>query len=427
MVAVRTMTGLATLLMAATAVAGVFGSDKTETEWTFGGHNKYQYIQTRVPGDSIFRDLSGSSLQDYKLTVRLKAKVRRGRWDFNTHVQFIGLYSDKLSVSRKLPLSVLPAGGSINDKRRGFNLTHAFTDEGARATLVRVDRFSVGYTGARAVVRFGRQAISWGNGLLYTPMDIFNPFDPAMVDKEYKNGDDMLYGQYLLASGNDIQAVAVTRRDPVSGNVQAEQSSLAVKYHGFVKGYEYDLLLSQHYRDLVVGVGGSADVGGTLWRGDLVMTDTDTKTVVTGVAGVSYSWVTGTHNWSGVLEYYYNGFGQIGGDYSVAGLATDPELLQRLARGELFNLGRHYLGASATVQITPLLSLSPNAFVNLTDPSALAQLVLSYGWKQNIQVLAALNIPVGSKGSEYGGIAAQQPDFYISTGASLFAQLAWYF
>jgi hypothetical protein len=158
-----------------------------------------------------------------------------------------------------------------------------------------------------------------------------------------------------------------------------------------------------------------------------VWTDTDSGSVLTAVAGTSYSWVTGQRNWTGALEYYYNGYGQAGGDYSAEGLAANPALLQRLARGEVFNLGRHYAGASATVEVTPLLILGPNIFVNLTDPSALAQLVMTYDWKQDLQILAALNIPIGSKGSEYGGIESQQPGLFVSTGPSLFAQLAWYF
>jgi hypothetical protein len=42
-------------------------------------------------------------------------------------------------------------------------------------------------------------------------------------------------------------------------------------------------------------------------------------------------------------------------------------------------------------------------------------------------VLGALNIPIGSDGSEYGGIAAPVDGLYFSTGPSLFVQLAWYF
>ena len=314
------------------------------TEWAFAGNSKYQYIHTRIPENSVLQSISGNSLQDHNLEVRLQASARRDKWDFDTHLQFITAYSDTLDGLRDQPQIIFPGAGVINDDRRWFDLTHEFHNEGKNVTLLRLDRVSLAYTGEKTVIRFGRQAISWGNGLLFTPMDIFNPFDPAAVDKEYKTGDDMLYGQYLLNSGNDLQVVAVVRRNPLNGDVERDVSSLAVKYHGFVGGSEYDLLLSEHYGDAVFGLGASTDLGGAIWRGDLVWTDTATTSVLSSVLGVSYSWIAGARNWTGFLEYYYNGFGQSDGDYSAAALADNPELLQRLARGELFNLGRHYLG-----------------------------------------------------------------------------------
>lgn len=397
------------------------------TEWTFGGHGKYQYIHTRIPENSVLQSIGDNSLQDHNLEVRLTASARHDKWAFDTHLQFITVYSDTLDGLREQPQIIFPGAGVINDDRRWFDLTHEFHNRGKNVTLLRLDRVSLAYTGEKTVIRFGRQAISWGNGLLFTPMDILNPFDPAAVDKEYKTGDDMLYGQYLLNSGNDLQVVAVVRRNPLNGDVERDVASLAVKYHGFLGGSEYDLLLSEHYGDAVIGLGASTDFGGAIWRGDLVWTDTATTSVLSSVVGVSYSWIAGARNWTGFLEYYYNGFGQSDGDYSTTALADNPGLLERLARGELFNLGRHYLGVSVTVELSPLLNLTPNAFINIGDPSALAQLVLSYDWKQDIQLLAALNLPIGPDGSEYGGIETDRPDLYVSTGPSIFAQLAWYF
>jgi len=407
--------------------------DGLNTDWAFDGHSKFQYIYTSIPDDSILQDISGDSLEDYNFELRFKVAARRDRWDGKAHFQFITVHSDSLSAAQEFPFPGSPGAGIINDKRRWFDLTYVIHNEGRNATLARLDRLSLGYTGDRAVVRFGRQAVSWGNGLLYTPMDIFNPFDPTAVDKEYKTGDDMLYGQYLLNDGSDIQAVAVVRRDLISGDVAADASSMAIKYHGFAGNYEYDLLLAEHYDDPVIGFGGSADIGGAVWRGDLVWTNTgshsrsEDDSVFSAVVGSSYSWVARGKNWTGAMEYYYNGFGQAAGDYSVQDLASNPELLKRLERGEVFNLGRHYLGISTTVELTPLLVLGPNVFINLGDPSALAQLVLNYDWKQDLQLLAALNLPIGPNGSEYGGIESGQPGLYVSTGASLFAQLAWYF
>jgi hypothetical protein len=135
----------------------------------------------------------------------------------------------------------------------------------------------------------------------------------------------------------------------------------------------------------------------------------------------------GGKNWSGVLDFDRNGFGQKNGRYAPADLAANPDLLLRLERGEVFSLARNYLAASATIEMTPLFLLIPNFFINLDDPSMLAQLVVTWDWKQDLQVLAALNVPVGPPGSEYGGIESGIEDRFFSSGPSLFAQLAWYF
>ena len=281
-------------------------------------------------------------------------------------------------------------------------------------------------TSTNAVARVGRQAVSWGNGLIYTPMDFFNPFDPAAVDKEYKTGDDMLYGQYLRQNGDDFQAVWVVRRD-INGDVSSDVNSIAAKYHGFAGEKEYDLLIATHFDDNIVGVGGISNAGGAVWRGDITLTDTQTDNVFSLVTSLSYSWVSWEKNVSGILEYFYNGFGIDDGNYSPAALANNPDLVERIVRGELFTLGRHYVVASAMIEITPLWLLTPNAFVNLSDGSMLAQLVSSYDIKQDWQLLAALGIPVGPAGTEFGGIESGVPGKTFSTGLNLFAQLAWYF
>jgi hypothetical protein len=396
-------------------------------DWTFGGHSKYQFIFLSYPENSIFRDALGSSAVDNILETRLKFSTSGERWDFKTDYQFIAIHADTLRLASALPGSALPLNNVINDDRRWWDLTYSFGDGEKSAFVHRLDRLSVGFTTDHMAWRFGRQAISWGNGMIFNPVDVFNPFDPAAVDKEYKTGDDMLYGQYLFNSGNDLQAVAIVRRDPRSGEVEKDQSSLAFKYHGFLGMNEVDLLAAEHYGDQLLGIGGIVNVGGAVLRGDLTWTQTDLDEVWSAVASLSYSWNWGGKNISGAVEYYYNGFGQDNSDYSSAALLQNPDLLKRIARGELFTLARHYAAASATIEVTPLFMLIPSVFLNIEDPSALAQLVAQYSWKQNLMLLGALNLPIGSDGTEYGGIEAPVDDMYFSSGPSLFAQLAWYF
>jgi hypothetical protein len=313
-----------------------------------------------------------------------------------------------------------------DDRTRLFDLTHVFTDSGKSAAYQRLDRMAVRYASDQLVMKFGRQAITWGNGLVYNVMDIFNPFDPAAVDKEFKTGDDMLYGQYLQSNGNDLQGVMVFRRDPFTEDLEADKSSLAIKYHHMASISEYDALVAQHYGDTLVGTGANYSIGGAVLRGDVVVTFTDDDTVPSLVTSISQSWIWGGKNVSGVAEYFYNGFGQSDGCYSFECLADNPDLLERIARGELFTLGRHYVALSAMVEITPLFLLTPNVFFSVADPSALVQVVFQNDLRENLLLWSAINFPIGGDGTEFGGAATGVPGLYLSTGPSASVQLVWY-
>ncbi len=79
------------------------------------------------------------------------------------------------------------------------------------------------------------------------------------------------------------------------------------------------------------------------------------------------------------------------------------------------------------MEVTPLLHLTPNLFLNLGDGSALVQLNLQWDLSQNWQLLGALSVPVGPGGTEFGGLESGAEDLTLSVGPSLFAQIAWYF
>ena len=399
-----------------------------ETRYELNGHVKARFIGQRFPADSIFNALSGRNALDLESDLRLNFEADRGPWSFDAAYQSFLLYGDRVEYSRLLPAELGPAFDRLpNDDQRLFDLTQVIHDEGKTALLHRLDRLSFGYAGEKAVLRVGRQAISWGNGLFFSPLDIVNPFDPTTIDTEYKAGDDMLYGQYLRDNGHDLQAAVVVRRDPVTGDVAAEQATAAIKYHGIAGNAEYDLLLAESFDDFVLGVGGNRSIGGAVWRADLVLSHNGSDTTAQLVSNLSHSWVWGGKNMSGVIEYYFNGFGQGDGRYDPASLAENPELLRRLARGEMFTLGRHYLAGGVSIELSPLSMLTPNLFVNLEDWSAFLQLQTQLNLGDNTTFLGALNVPIGPAGTEYGGIETGTDGQYLSTDFGIFAQIAWYF
>ena len=400
---------LALLVLSASALA-----DGTTAE--FGGHTKLRVTGRGYPGDSAFRDAVGKTATDVLADVRLNGRARSGRWSFETNYQLVGTVAD-----------TLPLTGPVNDDRRRMDLTVVLDERADSALLHRLDRLWIGYASEKAVVRFGRQALSWGSGLFYAPMDLVNPFDPASIDTEYKAGDDMLYLQYLRDGGDDVQAAWVARRNPATGRADADEATVAVKYHGFAGFGEYDLLVAQSYGDAVLGAGTGRSIGGAVWNAELVVTDTELDVHAQFVTNLSYSWVAGGRNMTGAVEYFYNGFGQRGERYAPGDLTGNPDLARRLARGDLFALGRHYVAGSVTIEMTPLWNLAPTLLVNLGDPSALLQLVTNYSLSDDMTLLGSIDLPLGASGSEFGGTESGVPGRYLSRGAGFFAQFAWYF
>ena len=403
-----------------------------ETDYELGGFVKTRGSLQSFPEDSLLRELAGSNATDLSGEFRLLFEASRGAWDVKADGQLIALYGDTVEYTREIA-DLAPGfealfGRLPNDDRRWFDLTSEIEDEDKRALIARLERASVGYTGANTVARFGRQAISWGNGLVYSPMDIVNPFDPTQVDTEYKAGDDMLYGQFLRGNGDDIQATAVVRRDPLTDDVETEQGTVAAKYHGLLGVSEYDLLAAWHYDEPLAAIGATHEIGGAVWRGDLVLSFTDDDGTVTQfVTNLSYSWEWWGKNISGTAEYFFNGFGRRDDCYTPDCLASDPALVERIARRQLYTLGRHYLAGGLMVEVTPLFTLTPNLFWNVGDGSALLQIVPQYSLGDNFVLLGAVGLPLGPSGTEYGGIDTGIPGRYFSTDFSAFLQLGWYF
>lgn len=364
------------------------------------GHTKLRGTLQTFPDDSLFKDLLGNEAAAAGGELRLNLEWNTGRWSVDAGYQLLLLHGDEL-------LQRPP-----NDDRRLFDLTDVISESGKNAAVHRLDRLFISYASEKTVVLFGRQALSWGNGMFYAPMDLVNPFDPATIDTEYKSGDDMLYGQYLQDNGNDIQGAVVFRRDLLSGDVESDQGTVAVKYHGFSGEHEYDLLVAESYGDLVIGAGMAGSLGGAAWGADLVFTDADDDQYLQLVANLSYSWMAWEKNMSGALEYYYNG---------------NSNDIEQIARGQFFGLGRHYLAGSIMLEMTPLWTLTPTLLCNVEDPSALLQIQTGYSLSDNATFLGSVNLPVGGNGTEFGGLDSGIPGRYLSTGAGLFAQIAWYF
>jgi len=397
-------------------------------EFDFGGHLKYFFSYSDFPEQSVFAG-EDNPYREQLGNLRLKLDSRAASWSGEIHYVMDALYSKDLA-SCQFRGTLLAEGCDLagSDARQLFDLSTSRMPGDDTLLLQYLDRLWLGYAGDHLVARFGRQAISWGNGMVYNTLDLFNPFAPDTIDTDYKRGEDMLYLQWLFDDGDDLQGLLIPRRNVISGKVDSEDSAVAAKMHWLQDVYELELLVARNYGDNLVGAGYTTELDENVVNANISLTDTADDTVFSAVINYNFSTVIRNRSLSGFIEFFYNGFGLPGGDHSLQDVINDEALYSRLLRGELFTTGRYYLAASMLIEMTPLLQLNPTLFINLGDGSGMLQFLGSYSLAEDLDLLAGFNLPAGPDGSEFGGLYTAAADGQLLTPANtLFARLAWYF
>jgi len=414
----------ALLLVVLFAAAPVIADD-----WKFGGHVKFQYTYTDYRPDDINAVFNGNPAHDQSLDLRLKAENRTGPWEYVAHYELLAVAGDTLEARNRMAAAGAPlyrtVSGLPDDSRQLFDLTRETADRTRLNAEQRLDRLYVGHSSARETLRIGRQAVTWGNGLVFQTLDFVNPFSPIAIDKDYKTGEDMLYGQWLVSEKNDVEAMVVPRRDPATGRVEGDQSSYALKYRLRFSGVDVDVLAARHFAENLAGLGIVKSVGGAVWRMDLSYTSLEDGGNATSlVTNMDYSWMWGGKNVYGYAEYFHSGVGE---SERANYVTPNAGLSERIARGELFTLARDYVALGLQVEFTPLFNMYTNLIANLDDGSKYLQLRGMYDWLQNVQLMAGVNLPSGNRGTEYGGVPVAGTSSFASTGKAVYLRGAYYF
>ncbi|HUO13241.1 MAG TPA: hypothetical protein VMU37_10850 [Caulobacteraceae bacterium] len=371
--------------------------------------------------DSIEAAFGEQTADDALANLRLTWQPTWGAWSLQAH--YVVAVDDGPDVT----LARAESGLIAIPPPTMFDLTDNFVDHGRVLASQTIDRLAVAYTTPDWVVRIGRQAITWGSGLVFRPMDLFDPFSPSATDTEYKPGVDMVYVQRLFADGSDLQLIAAPRPDHFGGAPTANASSFALHYADTLFGHPMTWLLARDHGDWVAGLGVNGALSGATWNVELVPTfERDGRTRVSGLANISDAVTLAGDNATVFAEYFHNGFGVAGGPFDLADLPAD--LTDRLARGQLFNLRQDYLAAGMTLEATPLLNLSPTLIADLDDGSLFLLFAGTYSLGDNLTLIGGVQAPVGRRGSEFGGLPLSAADpTLLAPPAEVYLQLRRYF
>ena len=173
-----------------------------------------------------------------------------------------------------------------------------------------------------------------------------------------------------------------------------------------------------------MGVGSRGYLGDAAWRIDGTWTFLDDgDDYLSLVANMDYSWVWFNKNFYGFIEYYYNGLGE--NDYPQA--LMNPNLTKRLARGELFILGKNYLSGHVEAELHPLFKIYLTSINNVEDPSGILQPYATWDITQNLQLTGGFNFTFGAKGTEFGGFELPGTSIRSKNPDNAYLWLIYYF
>lgn len=408
------MRSAACALLALAACSGSSAELDARIKWFTSAHH--------LPAGDVLRDaVNKATPLDHGVDLRFMWRRDVGPLKAVVDHSSILLSGDSITAfgDTGASLDQAPSG----DDRRLLDLTWELNDGDRHRLFHRLDRFALEYRNRRWGVTMGRQAVSWGSGLVFHPMDLFNPFAPTTVDRDYKAGDDMILVERLFEGGADLQLLAVGRRSQ-DGDASDDASSLAVKYKGFVRQREVELLVARHYGGGALGLGLRVPVGRALLRADVMGVEDAAGRTISGVVNVDTSVAVRGNPVYVFAEYFRNGFGveRIPDD-----LAAIPEGLdRRLDRGETFTLMRDYLAAGVQFRWHALVSQSFSLIVNLHDTSSLAQMSLAYDPGDASELQAGVIALVGGRGDEFGRLPAED-GLTVGGGLRAYVRFAYYF
>lgn len=401
-----------------------------DTHW--GGRLKTSGRVSQTNDDTIYEPVGTGTYGDGSFNFRLINETFFSDSVFtDIAYELIGVGGDTVRKTNELkelypglPANIFVYGTPLTDDARLMDLTDTLVDEDGYFLVQRLDRLYLALMPQWGSIKIGRQAITWGHGFVFNPFDLFNPFPPTAIDRDYKVGDDMVNVQLSVPQLGDLQGLYVARRNPDTGSVATDQSSSAAKLHMAAGTTEFDFMAAKQFTDYVAGAGTAGYVGNAAWRLDGTWTFLDDgRDYFSMVANMDYSWIWFKKNFYGFVEYYFSGIGE--DNYQEAVL--NPAIDERVARGELFALGRNYLSGHIQLELHPLFKVFLTSINNVADPSGILQPYAVWDISQNLQLTGGVNVFYGAKGTEYGGFRLPGTDLRTKSPNNAYLWLSWYF
>ncbi len=287
-----------------------------------------------------------------------------------------------------------------------------------------IDRALVTIQPEWGTITAGRQAIGFGRGVLFSAVDVFAPFSPLEVDREWRRGVDALRIEYRTTPLSALELTAVFGE-------RWEDSALLARFRGYLGEVDGELIAGKRGEDEMLAATFSAALGGAAVHGEAAVFHTPEEQpygslfgkkdlVAKLVLGSSYTFNVG--NGLTVLgEYHYSGFGLKDAENAIRQIRNEA-FIMRYLRGDSQILGQHALALQASYPFNETLLGSWLVLGSLGDGSGMLVPSLVWSATQSTTVTLSAFLPWGPS-PKNGNLRSE----YGSSPLSLFAQLSVYF
>ncbi len=426
------------LSLAAMAAAGAESSssllsDTGSERLEISGFYKNLYSITDVRDNFLKTGVadSGLALNDLQ-RLRLKCRFMSPRHiQALLHYEVRAAYGELTDIGQKLNDSVsAPAAirPDTAERIRFFDLEKTVVDDNDLRLTHDLDRLQLRVRSERTDITVGRQPVSWGSGLIWTPTDLFTGFSPTEIDRDEKAGVDVIRVTWSPRPEATVDVVAEPLDDDGPWRLSARESSLAVRTQIHVGEYEVAPVFGYIGGDWVAGGDFTGYLGNAGLRGECLVTtvdESDQRDYMRALLSLDYGF---PGRWApyAAIEYFYNGLGA-GRDADYLRRRSESSVRRAFLRGNAFNLGRHYIGLINRFTPTALVSMQFTTLWNVADGSVQEFVSLQYSISDNIDFLIGATIGIGDVGSEFGGFSTAQAGIDFRSPDLYFAFLKCYF
>lgn len=338
-------------------------------------------------GDYGYTDSNHRLLTADQQSLRLMLDDSDKDSEWSVHVKTVRQHLDGYPVST-LPSSSLFRYDELSNDWLSESSSSSSTNLGAE-----VDRAVYKRRFANTALSLGRQAIDWGSGRFWQPLNVFGAFAPTDLDTDYKPGIDAATFDWYPSAFSSLTAAYVWAP---KDNSKLENSG-AVYYRGQAgEQSEFSLLAGSVIGNRVFGGSFEGAIGGMGWRIEGVHYHLEelNKDAVFWITGIDYQFDNGTLV---AAEWYDNTHGATT-ESALASAASDSLVVYGLQQ----QLSRHVLGLTLEKDLTPLLHGGYTLLAAAVDdkdndltPSFLHQFNVTYSVSNESDLLVSFLLPDG--------------------------------